>query len=143
MYVWTKKAEQDYRAKHPHRKNERKAGTQALCEKMSETCLFSVTVREFHVYLGSFSELVNISNKLTYHVEPVEEMGGEETIYITLKEIYEQVKEMCSRVNCINGKTYTPMITVFDEAPMRSTIYQCGNYGEGCWVKLGEIQGYA
>jgi 3-oxoacyl-[acyl-carrier-protein] synthase III len=30
MYVWTKKAETDYRAKHPHRKNERKAGTKAL-----------------------------------------------------------------------------------------------------------------
>jgi hypothetical protein len=30
MYVWTKKAETDYRAKHPHRKNERKAGTPAL-----------------------------------------------------------------------------------------------------------------
>jgi hypothetical protein len=26
MYVWTKKAETDYRAKYPHRKNERKAG---------------------------------------------------------------------------------------------------------------------
>jgi hypothetical protein len=25
----------------------------------------------------------------------MEEMGGEQTIYITLKEIYEQVKEMC------------------------------------------------
>ena len=30
MYVWTKEAEQHYRQRHPHRKNERKAGTQAL-----------------------------------------------------------------------------------------------------------------
>jgi hypothetical protein len=125
------------------KRDEREQRWKEQCEKMGETCLFSVTVREFHVYLGSFSELVNISNKLKYHVEPDEEMGGEQTIYITLKEIYEQVKAMYSRVNCIDGKTYTPIITVFDESPMRSTIYQCGNYGEGCWVKLGEIQGYA
>ena len=32
MYVWTKKAETDYRARYPHRKNERKEGTQALWE---------------------------------------------------------------------------------------------------------------
>lgn len=113
------------------------------CEKMGETCLWSVTVREFHVYLGSFSSLVNISDELKYHVEPLEEMGGEETIYITLKEIYEQVKAMNNKMVCIDGIEYIPMITVFDEAPMRSTIYQCGNYGDGCWVKLGEIQGYA
>lgn len=121
---------------------EREKRWQEQCEKMGETCLSSVTVREFHAYLGSFSELVNISNKLKYHVEPLEEIGGEETIYITLKEIYEQVKEIYGRVNCTNCKTYTPIITVFDESPMRSTIYQCGNYSEGCWVKLGEIQGY-
>lgn len=30
MYVWTKKAEQHYRQRHPHRKNEWKAGTPAL-----------------------------------------------------------------------------------------------------------------
>ena len=27
MFVWTEKAEEAYRARHPHRKNERKAGT--------------------------------------------------------------------------------------------------------------------
>lgn len=126
-----------------NKRDEREKRWQERCEKIGETCLFSVTVREFHVYLGSFSELVNISNKLKYHVEPMEEMGGEETIYITLKEIYEQVKVMYGRVSQIDGKERTPIITVFDEAPMRSTIYQCGNYSEGCWVKLGEIQGYA
>lgn len=113
------------------------------CEKMGETCLWSVTVRQFHVYLGSFGELVNISDKLKYHVEPVEEAGGEETVYITLKEIYEQVKVMYGRVSQFDGKERTPMITVFDEGAMHSRIYQCGNYGEGCWVKLGEVQGYA
>lgn len=121
------------------KRDEREKRWQERCEKIGETCLFSVTVREFHVYLGSFSELVNISNKLKYHVEPMEEMGGEETIYITLKEIYEQVKEMCS----IDGNVYEPLITVFDEGAMRTQIYQCGNYSDGCWVKLGEIQGYA
>jgi hypothetical protein len=30
VYVWTKKAEQHYRQRHPHRKNEWKAGTPAL-----------------------------------------------------------------------------------------------------------------
>lgn len=30
MYVWTKKAEQEFRARHPHRKNNRKSGTVAL-----------------------------------------------------------------------------------------------------------------
>lgn len=27
MYIWTEKAERDYRMRYPHRKNERKAGT--------------------------------------------------------------------------------------------------------------------
>jgi hypothetical protein len=113
------------------------------CEELAETCLCSVGVREYHVYIGSFGELVNISNKLEYHVEPKEEIGGEEVISITLKEIYEQVKKMWGSNYWFDSKTYTPMITVFDESPMRSKIYQCGNYGDGLWVKLGEIQGYA
>lgn len=32
MFVWTKKAEEAYRAKYPHRKNERKAGTMVTWE---------------------------------------------------------------------------------------------------------------
>lgn len=32
MFVWTKKAEEAYRAKYPHRKNERKAGTMIMWE---------------------------------------------------------------------------------------------------------------
>lgn len=32
MFVWSKKAEQDYRTRHPHRKNERKAGSVIMWE---------------------------------------------------------------------------------------------------------------
>ena len=39
MYVWTKKAEREYRERHPHRKNERKAGTVVTWEgKELGTC---------------------------------------------------------------------------------------------------------
>lgn len=127
-------------------KAEREKRWKEQCEKMGEMCLWSVTVREFHVYLGSFGELVNISSELKYHIDTPEEFGGEEVIHIKLKEIYEQVKEKYGhdiKFGVMIGGVFVPMITVFDESPMRSTIYQCGNYGEGCWVKLGEIQGYA
>jgi len=55
MYVWTKKAETDYRAKHPHRKNERKAGTQALWygEELSQSFVESYAER------GWICEVVN------------------------------------------------------------------------------------
>ena len=32
MFVWTEKAEKEYRARHPHRKNERQAGTVVMWE---------------------------------------------------------------------------------------------------------------
>lgn len=116
------------------------------CESLANIDLYSATVRMFHVYLGSFDELVNISNELNYHVDKPEEFGGDEVIHIKLKEIYEQVKEKYGHDITFGaqiGRVFVPMITVFDESPMRSKIYQCGNYGDGLWVKLGEIQGYA
>ena len=118
------------------KRDEREKRWQEQCEKMGETCLFSVTVREFHVYVGGFGSLINVSALLKYHVDKPEEFGGEEVIHIKLKEIYEQVKSIIDGIS-------SPMITVFDESPSRTRIYQCGNYSEGCWVKLGEIQGYA
>ena len=55
MYVWTKKAEQDYRAKHPHRKNERKAGTEALWENKP----LDRTIVEGYAERGWICEVVN------------------------------------------------------------------------------------
>ncbi len=110
--------------------------------EIEEICLHSVSVREFHIYIGSFGNLINISDKIKYHVETIEEMG-EEVIYITLKEVYEQVLELFKKTSPIKGEKLSPFITVFDESPSRTRIYQCGNYGDGYWVKLGDIQGYA
>lgn len=56
MYVWTKKAETDYRAKHPHRKNERKAGTEALWENKP----LDRTIVEGYAERGWICEVVNI-----------------------------------------------------------------------------------
>lgn len=110
--------------------------------EIEEVCLHSVSVREFHIYIGSFGNLINISDKIKYHVEPIEEMG-EEIISITLKEVYEQVLELFKKTSPIKGGKFSPFITVFDESPSRTRIYQYGNYGDGYWVKLGDIQGYA
>ena len=47
MYVWTKEAEQHYRQRHPHRKNEWKAGTPALWygKELSKSFVESYTER--------------------------------------------------------------------------------------------------
>lgn len=53
--------------------------------------------------------------------------------YLTLKEIYQQLKE----------KGYEGVIYVWIETPLGGTIYQCGNYEEGQWIKHGNTRGYA
>lgn len=52
--------------------------------------------------------------------------------YLTLDGIYRQ----------ISGKT-DEIITVVVERPLDGVIYQCGNSGEGVWIKQGTTRGYA
>jgi hypothetical protein len=55
VYVWTKKAEQHYRRRHPHRKNEWKEGTEALWENKP----LNRTIVEGYAERGWICEVVN------------------------------------------------------------------------------------
>lgn len=82
------------------------------------------------VYSGGLSSLVNITNQLEWHKdEENESMYGMVVEYLTLKEISEQIG--------------SGLITVMVDDPMRSKIYQFGNYFDDGWVFLGDVQGYA
>ena len=86
------------------------------------------------VYLGSVTELQNITDRLCWKKEECSEYGYFAE-YLTLREIYEQVKEWYPAKR--------PIITVFQEDPLSGTIYQCGNYEDGRWVNHGTTKGYA
>lgn len=66
---------------------------------------------------------------------PWRRKGGEfgKLEYLTLGEIYEAVPKICRM----------RIITVIVNDPLKSIIFQCGNYEEGKWIKLGEVMGYA
>lgn len=83
------------------------------------------------VYEGGLDRLVNITDSFTWHkdTEHVPEYGME-VEYLTLHEISEQY----------SGHN---LLTVFINSPMRSKVFQYGNYTDAGWVFLGEIQGYA
>lgn len=83
------------------------------------------------VYLGGFEHLDRVTDKLNWHTEFVEGLDMDVST-LTLTEIYEQLKRMSSRI-----------ITVFVDSPLEGVIYQCGNYEEGKWVKIGTTKGYA
>lgn len=129
--------EEEIQKKH----EERRIAWEKECAKLAKTELWDVTVREFAVYVGGLTTLVDISDRLKYHEEQCEECGGDTVISISLQEIYEQVSKLLSHE--YEGKRVTPLITVVRARPIRTTIYQCGNHEEGCWEELGEVQGYA
>ncbi|MCM1508273.1 MAG: hypothetical protein NC177_14265 [Ruminococcus flavefaciens] len=56
----------------------------------------------------------------------------EDFSYLTLDDIYRQISQKTDEI-----------ITVVVERPLDGVIYQCGNYGEGIWVKYGTTIGYA
>ena len=82
------------------------------------------------VYYNGLDRLVNASDRITWHKDSEHVMEyGQEIEYLELHEISEQIKH--------------GIITVIVNDPMRTKIFQYGNYpGEG-WVLLGKIQGYA
>lgn len=92
-------------------------------------------VSDTSVYINSFSDLENVSDKLNWHKEFVYSLGTLEKL--TLQDIYTQIKELYTQ------KDRCPIITLFIEDPLKTEIYQCNNYEEGRWVCLGKIDGYA
>ena len=83
------------------------------------------------VYAGGLDRLVHINNELEWHTdtEHIAEYGME-VEYLELHEISEQIQTR-------------GLITVIVNSPMRSKIFQYGNYPDAGWVYLGEVQGYA
>lgn len=83
------------------------------------------------VYVGGLNRLVQITNELEWHkdTEHVAEYGME-VEYLELHEISEQIKT-------------SSLLTVIVNSPMRSKVFQYGNYPDAGWVYLGEVQGYA
>lgn len=85
------------------------------------------------VYHGGLRDLKNITDDLKWRDDGFGQ-AGYHTEVLTLKEIYEQVKEM------FPGR---PVITVFQETLLNGAIYQCGSCGDGKWVKFGTTKGRA
>ena len=91
-------------------------------------------VNECGVYIGRLSRLKDITEEIVWdHIQVNDGMYYEQSL--TLRQIYEQVSKIAGY--------YRSIITVIQDDPMRSQIYQCNNYENGFWVKLGEVQGYA
>lgn len=96
-----------------------------------EVCKWN-TVDTTTVYAGNVDNLLNITELLKWHEEECEPLCCTlETL--TLSEIYEQAKELVD----------TRIFTVFIDEPLKGTIYQCGNYEDGKWIKYGSTRGYA
>ena len=82
------------------------------------------------VYKGGFNNLVNITDQLKWHSDS--EHVGEydaEIEFLQLHEISEQIKH--------------GLITVIVNDPLRTKIFQWGNYPDSGWVHMGDVQGYA
>ena len=90
------------------------------------------------VYSGGFSRLKDITGLLVWNLSEEPDFGYKE-YSLTLREIYDQLSGGTGQF-C--GYEYD-LITVFQDSPMRSDIYQCNNYGSGVWVKIGVVMGYA
>lgn len=82
------------------------------------------------IYYNGLDRLVNASDRVVWHKDAEHIMEyGQEVEYLELHEISEQIKH--------------GLITVIINDPMRSKIFQWGNYPDQGWVFLGEVQGYA
>jgi hypothetical protein len=83
------------------------------------------------VYLGSVTDLVNVTDRLDWRHIPAEDEGDTAMEVLSLDEIAEQMK----------GSGV--LITVIYERATGGVIYQYGNYCDGNWYKIGELAGYA
>ncbi len=127
----------------------RTAGKEGIRLKEQQTDLNDVGFYEFDtvnavaVYLGGFTDLKKINDKLVWNNDKkaAEMFGLTEAKHLTLKEIYEQIKKIFGAEH--NGRTLTPVITVITDGPLEGTIYTCNNHGEGIWEKTGTTRGYA
>lgn len=90
-------------------------------------------VNETSVYIGSFNNLRDVTCLLPWHDSP-HFATGESTKSVTLGEIAEWIETEAPKAR---------MATVFVVGPMRTRIYQMGNYGRGIWHDMGTICGYA
>lgn len=85
------------------------------------------------VYQGGLDRLVNITDEIAWHKDSEHVADyGLEVEYLTLHEISEQAKTLFKY----------DLLTVIIDDPMKSKIFQWGNYGDK-WVFLGDVQGYA
>lgn len=92
------------------------------------------TVNTAKVFLGfvtSNEPILDITEELLWHRTEEE---GYEFIYLTLAEIYAETKVL------YDGSSN---ITVVYESPLDGVVYQCNNYEEGEWFKIGVLYGYA
>ena len=107
-----------------------------------EICEFD-TIVSSTVYRGGLSDLIKINDELEwkYDEEAAEKLEINELKYLSLNNIYEQVKSLYGEI--YKGKIHTPLITVIIDEPLRGTIYQCNNHSEGVWEKIGDTRGYA
>lgn len=82
------------------------------------------------IYYNGLDRLVNANDRVVWHkdTEHVPEYGME-VEFLELHEISEQIKHR--------------LITVIVSDPMRTKIFQWGNYPDSGWVYLGDVQGYA
>lgn len=95
-----------------------------------EVCKFN-GIDSTTVYKGGFGHLVNITDQLTWHRDS-DHIGeyGMEIEFLELHEISDQINTM-------------GMVTVIEEDPMTTKIFQWGNYPGDNWICLGSVQGYA
>ena len=80
------------------------------------------------VYIGGFGSLQPATFLLKFRTVQRDDW---EFLALTLEEIYDQLKDKAS------------IITVFDQSALNCDIFQCGNYEDGKWVKMGNVIGYA
>lgn len=82
------------------------------------------------VYIGGFGNLQPATLLLKFRIVQRDDW---EFFALRLEEIYDQLKDKAS------------IITVFNQSQsaLNCDIFQCGNYDEGKWVKMGTVMGYA
>ena len=85
------------------------------------------------IYLNGFNGLIDVTKQAPWRHQLIE-WAGEAWETLTLDEIYQHFAK--------DGQERA-MITVFCNGPGKCRIFQCGNYKNGKWVKLGEVMGYA
>ena len=95
-----------------------------------EVCKFD-GIGSTTVYKGGFGHLINITDQLAWHKDF--EHTGEYGMEIEFLELH----EISDQINTIG------MVTVIEEDPMKTNIFQWGNYLGGNWINLGSVQGYA